>query len=165
MHQAGVITSINSDSNEMMRRLNQEAAKSIKYTGMDPLDALKLATINPAIQLKVDSRVGSLVEGKDADFVIWSGNPLSMMSKVEQTWIEGVCYFSLEKDIAAREANRIEREKLVQKILALEEDSGGNGPSFDQLKESGREFDCEDAHDEWHDDELNNSFETEGGHE
>lgn len=165
MHQAGVITSINSDSNEMMRRLNQEAAKSIKYTGMDPLDALKLATINPAIQLKVDSRVGSLVEGKDADFVIWSGNPLSMMSKVEQTWIEGSCYFSLEKDIAAREANRIEREKLVQKILALEEDSGGNGPSFDQLKETGREFDCEDAHDEWHDDELDNSNEQEGGHE
>ena len=81
-------------------------------------DALKFVTINPAIQLGVDNWVGSLEVGKDADFVIWSGNPLSTKTKCEQTWIEGVQYFSLEKDSLLRIRDKKIRKELVNKILS-----------------------------------------------
>ena len=73
-------------------------AKSIMYGGMSQLEAIKLATINPAIQLKIDDRIGSVKIGKDADFVIWNGSPLSVYSKAEQTWIEGKKYFDHQED-------------------------------------------------------------------
>ena len=76
MANAGVTVSFNSDSDELARRMNLEAAKAVKYGDLDEAEALKLVTINPAKQLRIDKYVGSLEIGKDADFVIWSGHPL-----------------------------------------------------------------------------------------
>ena len=81
MQKVGLNVAINSDDAEMARRLNQEAAKSVKYGGMSEEDALKMVTINPAKMLHVDSKTGSIKVGKDADLVVWSDNPLSFMLK------------------------------------------------------------------------------------
>ena len=96
MHNNGVLTAINSDDAEMARRLNQEAAKSIKYGGVSDEDALKFVTLNPAKLLHIDDKVGSIKIGKDADLVIWSDHPLSVYAKAEKTIIEGTVYFDLE---------------------------------------------------------------------
>jgi imidazolonepropionase-like amidohydrolase len=117
MHDAGVLTSINSDSDEMARRLNAEAGKSRKYGGMSDEAALAMITINPARQLRIDARVGSLERGKDADFVIWNMHPLSSMARVEQTWIDGRKYFDRADDAAAQLAVVAERERLIEKAL------------------------------------------------
>jgi imidazolonepropionase-like amidohydrolase len=117
LHQAGVVTSFNSDSNELATRLNTEAAKAIKYGGLSEEEAFKFVTINPAIQLRIDDRVGSLEIGKDADFVIWSANPLSSYARAEQTWIDGRRYFDLEADARLRETALTERERLIAKAL------------------------------------------------
>ncbi|MEQ1515320.1 MAG: amidohydrolase family protein [Usitatibacteraceae bacterium] len=119
MQSAGVVASFNSDSDELARRLNVEAAKAVKYGGMSETDALKLVTINPAKQLRIDARVGSLEVGKDADFVIWSGSPLSTFSRAEQTWIEGRRYFDLDTDQKLREEAARERARLVAKALPV----------------------------------------------
>ncbi|TDR45876.1 imidazolonepropionase-like amidohydrolase [Tahibacter aquaticus] len=113
----GVVASFNSDSDELGRRLNTEAAKAIKYGGMSETDAFNLVTLNPAKQLRVADKVGSLEPGKDADFAVWSGSPLSAFSRVEQTWIEGRKYFDRNDDIAERSRIAAERERLVAKIL------------------------------------------------
>ncbi|MBI4625867.1 MAG: amidohydrolase family protein [Verrucomicrobia bacterium] len=118
MRAAGVVVSYNSDNNELARRLNTEAAKAVKYGGVPEDEALKFVTLNPAKQLRIDDRVGSLEPGKDADFVIWSGSPLSTYTRAEQTWIDGRRYFSLEDDAALRAAATTEREALAQKALA-----------------------------------------------
>jgi imidazolonepropionase-like amidohydrolase len=118
MHEVGVVVSLNSDSNELARRLNTEAAKAVQYGGMDEAEALKLVTLNPARQMGIDARVGSLAVGKDADFVLWSGNPLSGFSRVEQTWIDGRRYFDRETHARDEQANLAERERLLQKALA-----------------------------------------------
>ncbi len=118
MHNAGVLVSFNSDDSELARRLNLEAAKAVKYGGLSKQEALKFVTINSAIQLAIQDRVGSLETGKDADFVIWSGDPLSTLSRCESTWIDGREYFSLEKDRDHREWIRKERQRLIHKILS-----------------------------------------------
>jgi imidazolonepropionase-like amidohydrolase len=118
MARAGVLTSVNSDSNEHARRLNTEAAKAVRYGGMDEVEALKLVTLNPALQLGVGDRVGRLREGLDADFVIWSAHPLSGYARAEQTWIEGRRFFDLDTDRALRARDAAERERLLQKALA-----------------------------------------------
>ena len=117
MTRAGVLTSFNSDDGELATRLNTEAAKAIRYGGLSEEEALKLVTINPAKQLKVDRFTGSLEKGKDADFVIWSGNPLSTYSRAEQTWIEGRKYFDREDDAKLRQQQAGERAELIQKAL------------------------------------------------
>ena len=100
MWDRGVNTGFNSDDSELARRLNTEAAKAIKYGGVPPEEAIKFVTLNPARSLKIDDRVGSLVVGKDADFSIWNGSPLSPYSACEQTWIEGRKYFDRAEDLA-----------------------------------------------------------------
>jgi imidazolonepropionase-like amidohydrolase len=110
-----VLTSVNSDSDEQARRLNLEAAKAIKYGGMSEEDALKTCTINPARQLGIDRRVGSIEIGKDADLVIWNGPPLSSYSRVETTMIEGVAYFDRQRDLRAREQLAREKEERLRK--------------------------------------------------
>lgn len=123
MHEAGVNVSYNSDSDELARRMNIEAAKAVRYgNNMDPHEALKFVTINPAIQLGIEDRVGSLERGKDADFVIWSGEPLSTLSRAEATWIDGAEYFSLERDREHRETIARERARLFERILHGDED-------------------------------------------
>ena len=131
MHDVGVVVSYNSDSDELARRMNTEAAKAITYGNLSPEEAIKFVTINPAKQLAIDSRVGSLEPGKDADFVIWSGHPLSQYSICQSTWIDGREYFSIEKDRKDREHIAKERARLIQKILASGEsaDEGGGGAS------------------------------------
>jgi imidazolonepropionase-like amidohydrolase len=86
MNKVGVLTGINSDDPEMGRRLNQEAAKTIKYSDVSEIEALNMVTINPAKMLHIDNRVGSITIGKDADLVLWDGNPLSNYSKPVTTW-------------------------------------------------------------------------------
>ncbi|WP_246431468.1 amidohydrolase family protein [Winogradskyella flava] len=117
MHNAGVVTAINSDDAEMSRRLNQEAAKSVKYGGISEEDALKFVTLNPAKLLHLDDRVGSLKVGKDADVVLWSDHPLSVYAKAEKTIIEGVTYFDIERDKQMREAIKKEKSELINLML------------------------------------------------
>ena len=97
MTHKGVTASVNSDSAEHARRLNTEAAKSVRWGDLNDDQALALVTLNPAKQLGIDSRVGSLEAGKDADFIILSGDPLSVYSKVLETWVEGVKVFDRSK--------------------------------------------------------------------
>jgi hypothetical protein len=98
MSERGVVSSINSDSGEEMRHLNQEAAKAVRWGGMSEIDALALVTLNPARQLRIDNRVGSIEVGKDADLVLYDGSPLSMHSVVLKTFVDGDLYFDREMD-------------------------------------------------------------------
>ncbi|MSU25115.1 MAG: amidohydrolase [Opitutus sp.] len=118
MRAAGVVVSFNSDDAGLARRMNTEASKAMKYGGVPAEEALKFVTLNPAKQLRIDDRVGSLEAGKDADFVIWSASPLSTYARCEQTWIDGRRYFELGEDSAMRASAQVEREALVQKALA-----------------------------------------------
>ena len=128
MHRAGVLVSINSDNAELARRLNTEAAKAMKYGGLSELEALALVTINPARQLRIDRRAGSLEPGKDADFVIWSGHPLSNYSRAEQTWIDGQRYFDLDSDRSLRVAAASDRFRLVSLALRAPPPPPGDAP-------------------------------------
>lgn len=116
MHKVGLNVAINSDDAEMARRLNQEAAKSVKYGGMSETDALNMVTINPAKMLHVDNKVGSIKVGKDADLVIWSDNPLSIYAKAEKTIVDGTVYFDRDKDAAMRIQNKNEKARIIQKL-------------------------------------------------
>lgn len=113
----GVNTSVNSDDAEMGRRLNQEAAKLVKYGGVSQEEAWKSVTLNPAKMLHIDQYVGSLRKNKDADIVIWSYNPLSMYSIVEQTYIDGRCYFDIKIDLDHREKIKNETARLLKKLM------------------------------------------------
>lgn len=109
----GVNTAINSDDAEMARRLNQEAAKVVKYGGISEEEAWKTVTLYPARMLHLDDRMGSIRPGKDADLVLWDGPPLSVYSKPVFTWVDGVEMFSLERDNKIREALKEERRRLL----------------------------------------------------
>jgi imidazolonepropionase-like amidohydrolase len=146
--EAGVVTSVNSDSPDLIRRLNTEAAKSVLYCGMAPAQALQLVTLNPAKQLKIDDRVGSLVAGKDADLVLWNGPPLSSFSRVEETWIDGARYFSRSEDERIRREDAAERQALIAKVLREGETDRGNRGYANKRDE--RIWDCEDVEDVWH---------------
>ncbi len=117
MHDAGVTVAINSDDREMSRRLNQEAAKTVKYGGMTEENAWKMVTINPAKLLHIDDKVGSIKEGKDADLVLWSDNPLSIYTKAEKTMIEGKLFFDIDEDMKKRAAIKQEKSKLINMML------------------------------------------------
>ncbi len=114
----GVNTSVNSDDAEMARRLNQEAAKSIKYGGLTEVQALKLATLNPAKMLHIDDKVGSIKVGKDADVVLWTDNPLSIYAKVDKTLIDGKIYFDREQNEKQMQYIKDERSRIIAKLLA-----------------------------------------------
>ena len=115
LHDAGVLTSLHSDDSQVASRMNWEAAKMLR-TGMTPEQALALVTISAATVLGVDDRVGSLEADKDADFVIWSGDPLSSFSKPEQTWIDGRRYYDIEEDARLRREAESERALLLQLV-------------------------------------------------
>ncbi|RLV58718.1 amidohydrolase [Parashewanella curva] len=117
MTEKGVLTSVNSDDREMMRRLNQEAAKSMFYCDMSEIDAWNMVTINPAKQLGVDKYVGSIKQGKQADLALWSHNPLSVYAKAEKVWVDGKRYFDIEIDKQKQQQVATERQALIQKIL------------------------------------------------
>ena len=115
MTQHGVIVSINSDSAEEARHLNLEAAKTMKWGGMDETQALSMVTINPAIQLGIDKRVGSIDVGKDADLVIYNHDPLSAYAVVQKTLIDGRVYFDRQADLAGRADREKEKKTLIEK--------------------------------------------------
>ncbi|MGY8939542.1 MAG: amidohydrolase family protein, partial [Flavobacteriales bacterium] len=117
MHNAGVTVAINSDDREMSRRLNQEAAKTIKYGGMSELEAWKTVTINPAKLLHIDDKVGSIKAGKDADVVLWSHHPMSIYAKAEKTIVDGKIFFDRNEDLKKRAAIKQEKSKLITMML------------------------------------------------
>lgn len=116
MQKVGLTVAINSDDAEMARRLNQEAAKIVKYGGVTEEEALKMVTLNPAIMLHVADRVGSLKPGKDADVVVWSDHPLSIYAKSLYTIVDGAVYFDREKDEQLQQKVEAERLRLVRKL-------------------------------------------------
>jgi imidazolonepropionase-like amidohydrolase len=124
----GVLVSINSDSDERMRRLNLDAGKMQKYGGVPEEEALKMITLNPAKQLGIDKRTGPIEQGKDGDIVVWSGHPFSPYSRVEATMIEGDVYFDRAKDIAMRGELAKEREALEKLEMNRAPGAGGTPP-------------------------------------
>src|SRR5712664_4109929 len=116
MTRRGVVVSINSDDAEEATHLNQEAAKSIKFGGLTHDEALKLVTINPAMQLGIEKRVGSIDAGKDADLVIYNRDPLSAYAVVQKTLIDGRVYFDRQRDIAERSEREKEKKALIDKL-------------------------------------------------
>jgi len=124
----GVNVSINSDSDERMRRLNLDAAKVEKYGGVPEEDALKMITLNPAKQLGIDKRTGSIEVGKDGDVVIWTGHPFSPYSRVETTMIEGETYFDRAADATMRTDMAKEREALEKLDINKAPATGGGPP-------------------------------------
>ncbi len=134
MQKVGLNVAINSDDAEMARRLNQEAAKSVKYGGMSETDALKMVTINPATMMHIDNRVGSIKVGKDADLVLWSDNPLSIYAKAEQTIIDGIVYFTRERDKQLRQQLLAERTRLIRKMLGDKKDGKPVIPAAPSMK-------------------------------
>ena len=137
MAKVGVVTAVNSDDSEMARRLNQEAAKAVKYGGLSEEEAWKLVTLNPAKLLHLDHRMGKVEKGYDADIVLWDNNPLSIYARVEKTYIDGRCYYSNESDLENRAKIKQERIRLVQKMLK-EKGSGAKG--FDKKPEKKEEI-------------------------
>ena len=117
LNSQNVVTALNSDDAEMGRRLNQEAAKAVKYGGVSEEDAWKMVTLNPAKLLHLDDKMGSLSKGKDADLVIWSDNPLSVNAKVEQTYVDGKCYFDRKKHSDLMTRDRKEKDRMINLML------------------------------------------------
>src|ERR1700689_1759298 len=115
MAERGVIVSVNSDDAQEARQLNQEAAKTMKYGGLSANDALKLITLNPAIQLGIDARAGSIDVGKDADLAIYNHDPLSVYAVVPKTLIDGQVYFDRDRDLAQRSTLAAEKQSLLDK--------------------------------------------------
>jgi N-acetylglucosamine-6-phosphate deacetylase len=154
MWDRGVNAGMNSDSDELARRLNTEAAKAIKYGGVPREEALKMVTLNPAKSLKIDTWVGSLEPGKEADFSIWSGAPLSPFSVCEQTWIEGRKYFDRAADLAGREELMKERAALVAAAKEAKREGGapaggraGRMPRYlEETDLSGNDCGTQDGH-------------------
>jgi len=125
MQERGVVTSINSDNPDEARHLNQEAAKTMKYGGVSPNDALKLITLNPAIQLGIENRVGSIDVGKDADLVFYNHDPLSVYAVVQKTLIDGEVYFDRATDLARRPELEKEKQSLLDKEKKAGEEEKG----------------------------------------
>lgn len=115
MLQKGVLVSLNSDDAELMRHMNQEAAKTMKYGGLTEQEALALITINPAKQLRIDQRVGSIEAGKDADLVIFDKHPLSNYAKVQKVMIDGNLYFDRDNDAVERAKAQARKKALLEK--------------------------------------------------
>jgi N-acetylglucosamine-6-phosphate deacetylase len=128
MHARGVNVSFNSDSSELARRMYLEAAKAVRYGGTPETEALKFVTFNPAKQLGIADRVGSLEAGKDGDFVLWSRSPLDSRTVCEQTWIDGKQFFEISA--AAKRASRLgqEREDLIAKAKRVQAGGGATKP-------------------------------------
>jgi hypothetical protein len=140
MADQGVVVAINSDDAEMGRRLNQEAAKSVKYGGMSEEEAWKMVTLNPAKLLHLDDRMGSVKVGKDADIVLWSDNPLSIKAKVELTMIDGKVLYSIADASKLEERNTLERARIINKML---ESNDKGEPVKPFVKKGRKHYHCD----------------------
>jgi imidazolonepropionase-like amidohydrolase len=139
MEKMGIITAVNSDDPEMSRRLNQEAAKSVKYGGLTEEEALKLCTLNPAKLLHLDNTMGSIKVGKSGDVVLWTDNPLSIYAKVDKTIIDGQIYYDAAADQKLREEILKERARIIN--LMIQAKKGGEQAQKPERKEK-KEFSC-----------------------
>lgn len=117
LHDMGIVTAFNSDDAEMARRLNQEAAKAVKYGNVSEEEALKFVTLNPARLLHVDQFTGSIKEGKDADVVIWNDHPLSVYARVEKTFVDGICYYDAKRDEQLQREIAAEKSRIIQQMI------------------------------------------------
>jgi imidazolonepropionase-like amidohydrolase len=117
LDQMAIVTAINSDDAEMGRRLNQEAAKAVKYGGISEENAWKMVTLNPAKLLHLDDRIGSIKVGKDADIVIWSDNPLSINARVEKTIIDGILFYDLARSYRLHQRDQLDRKRIIGLML------------------------------------------------
>ncbi len=140
MQEQGVVVAINSDDAEMGRRLNQEAAKAVKYGGMSEEDALKLVTLNPAKLLHLDDRMGSLKVGKDADIVLWSDNPLSAQARAEITIVDGEILYERSKDAELMKRDAAEKARILSSMLKANEKGEKKLPFF---KKRNKHFHCD----------------------
>ena len=140
MHSQGVTVAFNSDDSEMSRRLNQEAAKAVKYGGVSEEDAWKFVTLNPAKLLHIDDEVGSIKVGKSADLVLWSDHPMSIYSVVEKTMIDGAFYYDLDRATAQVDQITKEKNKLIQDMLLAK---NGGAPTQKPKQKKSVEFHCE----------------------
>ena len=129
MRDRGVVVSFNSDSSELARRLNLEAAKAVRYGEVPQEEALKFVTLNPAKQLGIDRWVGSLEVGKHADLALWSGHPLSTYSRCEKTWVDGRLYFDRQADLVSRQTLAEERQALMEEVRSLAESKAADEKS------------------------------------
>ncbi|MEO8733689.1 MAG: amidohydrolase family protein, partial [Flavobacteriales bacterium] len=145
MHEQGLNVCINSDDAEMSRRLNQEAAKTVKYGGVAPEDAWKMVTLNPAVALHLDSHMGSVEVGKDADLVLWSANPLSIDAKVMMTFVDGVRYYDRKRDEAQRVTAQQERSRIITKMLAAKQ---AGAVVRKVVRQESRQWTCESEGDQ-----------------
>jgi len=127
MTRKGVVVSLNSDSDELQRHLNLEAAKVMRYGGLSETEALAMVTINPAKQLGVDDKVGSIEVGKSADLVLLDKDPLDNFSKVQKVWIDGHQYFDRDKDLETRPEFQ-QRKKVLEQKLNASPNSGKEHP-------------------------------------
>lgn len=117
MNEQGLVVAINSDDAEMGRRLNQEAAKTMKYGGMSEEDAWKLVTLNPAKLLHLDDRIGSIKVGKDADLVLWTDNPLTINAIPEKVLIDGILFYDRKLDYEKQEKNTHEKARIIDAMM------------------------------------------------
>nr|WP_276902691.1 amidohydrolase family protein [Pedobacter kyonggii] len=140
MHNVGVTTAFNSDDAEMARHLNQEAGKSVLYGNVPEEDAFKFVTLNPAKMLHIDDKVGSLKAGKDADVVIWTANPLSIYARAEKTFVDGIAYWDIEKDVQVIKTQQAEKARLIQKML---ESKSKGSRTQRPLGDAPRLYNCE----------------------
>ena len=140
MHSQGVTVAFNSDDSEMSRRLNQEAAKAVKYGGVSEEDAWKFVTLNPAKLLHIDDEVGSVKVGKSADLVLWSDHPMSIYAVAEKTMIEGIIYYDLDRATAQVDEIAKEKNKLIQDMLSAK---NGGAKTQKPIQKKTVEFHCE----------------------
>jgi adenine deaminase len=130
----------------MGRRLNQEAAKAVKYGNLSEEEALKTVTLNPAKLLHIDNKVGSIKPGKDADVVLWSDNPLSVYAKVEKTIIDGRIYYDNEEDLKLRDEIQKERARIIQKMI---DEKKSGGPTQKPVMKRQKLFECDTMQDDY----------------
>ncbi|MEM8893293.1 MAG: amidohydrolase family protein [Bacteroidota bacterium] len=159
MHKEGVLTAVNSDDANSGRRLNQEAAKSVKYGGMSEEDAWKMVTLNPAKLLHLDDQIGSIKVGKDADVVLWTAHPLSVYANVDKTIVDGIVFFDAEQDAIKREEIKAERARLIQKMKGVKKNGGRTQKVGSKML---MEFHCDDQH---HDYSYESSLNSQHNHE
>ncbi len=141
LSRVGVNTGFNSDDAEMARRLNQEAAKAVLYGNISEEEALKFVTLNPAKMLHIDGFTGSIKMGKDADLVVWTDHPLSIYAKAQQTFVDGIRYFDLERDEKLQKEASTERARITQKMLS---GTKGSAQLRKPVPHKRHEYECED---------------------
>lgn len=141
MYRMGLVVAINSDDAEMARRLNQEAAKGIKYGGMTEVEAFKMVTLNPAKLLHLDQHMGSIKVGKDADLVLWNDNPTSIYAKPEKTIVDGKVLFDVNEDLKLRADMAKEKARIIQKMIV---EKNGGAPTQRPRFRRPRLWGCDD---------------------